>query len=85
MAFKTSLLLVLSIVYANVVAAPVALPEAGTDDTLDTLSTASAAYVHGSYGYDKRAEDKTDDTLDTLSTASAAYVHGSYGYDKRNE
>ncbi|KAH9218504.1 hypothetical protein DL95DRAFT_385151, partial [Leptodontidium sp. 2 PMI_412] len=80
MAFKKSVLLALAIACANVLAAPLALPKAATDDTLETLSEASAAYVHGSYGYDKRAEETTDDTLETLSEASAAYVHGSYGY-----
>ena len=61
MAFKTTVLLLLGIACTNVLAAPLALPKAATDDTLETLSTASAAYVHGSYGYDKRTEEAADE------------------------
>ncbi|KAI0143736.1 hypothetical protein GGR57DRAFT_507883 [Xylariaceae sp. FL1272] len=78
MAFKMSVLFVLAVVYTNLHAAPLALPKPATDDTLGSLIEPSAAYVHGSYGYDKR----TDDTLGSLIEPSAAYVHGSYGYDK---
>ncbi|KAG4442850.1 hypothetical protein IFR05_001646 [Cadophora sp. M221] len=63
---KKPVFVVLAIACVNVLAVPLALPKPATDDTLEILSSASAAYVYSSYDHDKRAKETTNDTLETL-------------------